>query len=264
MNQNTDTQIRTLYDAGRQDVESLIAPLAELAQHSTTLVMGYGQTQAGLREEMIPYFHVCGSKSNRAPVRVLIVGGWVGTEIVTPLAAARIIAALEANLEQVQGVEITAFPVANLEAHRANVFLAEGHGLQDVRCWDDSPQTHVQVLERELGRYDYDVVILLRQHPRASECDAEAWLDSEAQRIILGDALSRCSTSSAHFRWKQNPINPLYLRTFTRIPNAERQPAEIIIGLPGALSAEEQSAATLAPVLTLIQAMHKGRMEGLI
>jgi hypothetical protein len=72
---------------------------------------------------MIPYFHVCGTPADKEPIRVLVIGGWVGTEIITPYAIARLLVALESRLRLATGIEITAYPVANLEAHRETVFL---------------------------------------------------------------------------------------------------------------------------------------------
>ena len=108
MNPFTDLQIKTTFEAGNQDVESLIAPLVELSNDSSTLMLGYGLGQAGIREEMIPYFHVCGTREGETPLHALLIGGWVGTETVTPLAIARLLAAMESRLQLAEGIEVTA------------------------------------------------------------------------------------------------------------------------------------------------------------
>ena len=123
MDSTVDTQITDCFKSGRQNVQDLIAPLIELASQSSSLVVGYGTPQAGVRSEMIPYFHVCGTPADKEPIRVLVIGGWVGTEIITPYAIARLLVALESRLRLATGIEITAYPVANLEAHRETVFL---------------------------------------------------------------------------------------------------------------------------------------------
>lgn len=263
MNLFTDLQIKSTFEAGNHNVESLIAPLIELAAESSTLILGYGLGQAGIREEMIPYFHVCGTKAAEVPVRALIVGGWVGTETVTPLAIARLLAAMEARLQLAEGIEVTAYPVANLEAHRENVFLTDRQQLPDVRCWEDSPNSHVQVLEKELRRYAYDVVFLLRQNPRAANADVEAWLASDIQKTVLSDALKRHAEIDPQFRWKANPVRPVYARTFTPMPDTDKQPAEIIIGLPGGLTPAEQSSEALGLILSLLHAVRQARQEGI-
>jgi len=264
MNLFTDLQIKAAFDSDNHDVESLIAPLVELSRESSTLMLGYGLGQAGIREEMIPYFHVCGTREGETPLHALIAGGWVGTETVTPLAIARLLAAMESRLQLAEGIEVTAYPVANLEAHRRNVFLMDRQQLPDVRCWADSPSTHVQVLEKELCRYPYDVVILLRQNPRASEPELEAWLTTGQQKIVISETLVRYAEAAPKFRWKSNPVRPTYARTFTPMPETEKQPAEIIIALPGALSPDQQSDEAMGLILTLLHGIREARQKGML
>lgn len=262
MNAHTDLEIKKRFESGQPTVESLIAPLIDLATDSSTLILGYGLGQSAIREEMIPYFHICGTRATETPVRALIVGGWVGTETVTPLAIAHLISAMESRLQMAEGIEVTAYPVANLEAYRQNVFLTDRQKLPDVRCWDDSRNSHVLVLENELRRYDYDIVILLRQNPRAQEADLEAWLSSDQQKAAFHETLARYALTAPNFRWKANPVRPVYARTFTPIPESNHQPAEIIIGLPGALSPAEQSSEARGLILSLLHAVRQARQQG--
>ncbi len=259
-----DSQITDRFNAGRQDVQDLIAPLLELSARSSSLIVGYGAPQAGVRSEMIPYFHVCGTPAEKQPLRVLVIGGWVGTEIITPYAIARLLVALESRLRLATGIEITAYPVANLEAHRQTVFLTSKQQIDGARCWENSQCSHVQVLERELERYDYEAIFLLRQNSRALDADVEAWLAEDEQKAALADALKRYASTSSLFRWRANPVRPTYSRTFTPIPNRDRQPAEIIIGLPGALNAEQQAQESMALILSLSHAMREARVEGIL
>ncbi|HEY5811290.1 MAG TPA: hypothetical protein VIT23_01385 [Terrimicrobiaceae bacterium] len=264
MDASPDNQITDCFNSGRQSVQDLIAPLLKLAAQSSSLTVGYGAPQAGVRSEMIPYFHVCGTPAENEPLRVLVIGGWVGTEIITPYAIARLLVALESRLRLAAGIEITAYPVANLEAHRQTVFLTSKQQIDGMRCWENSQCGHVQVLERELARYDYDAIFLLRQNPRALDADVEAWLAEDEQKAALAEALKRYASTSPLFRWRANPIRPVYSRTFTPIPDRDRQPAEIIIGLPAALKAEEQAQETMALILSLSHAMRQARAEGVL
>ena len=264
MDNFVDSQITDRFKSGRQDVHDLIAPLVKLASESSSLVVGYGAPQVGVRSEAIPYFHVCGTPADKEPLHVLVIGGWVGTEIITPYAIARLLVALEARLRLATGIEITAYPVANLEAHRETVFRTATQQIDGMRCWENSQCGHVQVLERELERYPYEVIFLLRQNPRALDADVEAWLAEEEQKVILSDALKRYATTSPLFQWRANPVRPTYSRTFTPIPDRERQPAEIIIGLPGALTAERQAQESMALILSLSHALRQARTEGVM
>lgn len=256
----TDRQIAQQYESGLQDVDSLIAPLIELSRESSSLVLGYGQGENQVRENMIPYFHVSGTPGELSPVRVLIVGGWVGTETITPYVAARVLAALESRLQIVAGIDITAYPVANLDAHREGTYLTSEQAWQGAKCWDDSPLSYIHTLENELKRYDYDIVILLRENVRAQEADVEAWLVEDEQKEVLGEALKRYS-EAGNFRWRANPVRPLYARSFTPVPGAERQPAEIIVALPGARDPKDQAEEGLGLVLSLAHAIREARTK---
>jgi hypothetical protein len=261
MTNSTDFQISERFTSGRCNVEDLIAPLIDLTHESSSLVLGYGMPQAGVREKMIPYFHVCGTYTDVEPLRVLIVGGWTGTESATPYAIARLLAAMEARLSLVAGLEITAYPVANLEAHREGVFLTEKQQLESVRCWENSSCSHIRVMENELRRYDYDAVMLLRENPNTTETEVEAWVPQERQHAVIKAALERHAASGEPVRWSANSESPGYARTFTPIPHSAVQPAEIIIGLPGRREATERASEALGLMLALLHALREARQQ---
>ncbi len=265
MNEFTQSRIAMSFSAGEKDVRALVAPLIELADESQSLVVGYGIPRAGAREDAIPYFHVVGGACAYEPVRMLIVGGWVGTQPVTTYTIARLLAAMEERMSLVAGLEITAFPAANLDAQREDVFLTGSQQANGVALWQDSSSEFVKVFERELQRYEYDIVVHLREHPRAIEPDLEAWAYEDDKKQVLGNALEQYSKSGPRFKWRMNPLRPkpVYTRVFTPMPNVERQPAEIVIGLPSARPVEEQVTDGIGLVLFLAHAARQAREEGL-
>lgn len=264
MNDLVDAQIRKNFAEDCQDVDRLLAPLVELSKTSATLVLGYGLGQPGSRETMVPYFHVRGPRTSDRPVRVLVIGGWIGTETVTALTAARLIAALEHRLNLAEGIEVTAYPVANLEAHRAGLYLTAEQEALGARCWEDSPCSHVRVIEREIMRYDYDLIVMVRQNNRRFDCEVEAWLVEDEQKRILTGALHRYDPEGEGKNWRVNPVRPTHRRTFTPTPALERQPAEVVVALPGARSPEEQANEGMGIILSLAHAVRQARLEGLL
>jgi hypothetical protein len=264
MQNPTDFQISERFASGSCDIETLIAPLVDLTHESSSLVVGYGMPQAGVREKMIPYFHVCGTYTEVEPLRALIVGGWTGTETVTPYAIARLLAAMEARLNLVAGLEITAYPAANLDARRERVAFTSEQERDGVICWKDSPCSHIRVMENELRRYDYDVVFLLRETPEARQTAVEAWISQSRQKTTLDDALQRHASTHENFAWKTNPKKPVFARSFTPVPHAAIQPAEIVIGLPGAREEAERASEALGLLLGLLHAMRQARQEGVL
>lgn len=262
MESTTELLIANRFEGGATEVDELLAPLAELAQDSSSLIVGYVPTASRRREDALPYFHVCGASANVEPVRALVVGGWFGNEKRSPYAIARLIAAMERRASLAAGLEVTAFPVANREANRANEFLTPGQTLGDVRCWNESPLEYVQIIERELQRYAYDLVIFLREHPRTMETDVEAWFAEETHKDILGAALAQHARSDAGLRCKVNPSTPEYRRTFTPIPGRPRQPSEVTIGLSAAKTSGEQSNDFSGLAFALLHALREARTEG--
>ncbi|HEY8901795.1 MAG TPA: hypothetical protein VIM61_15390 [Chthoniobacterales bacterium] len=262
MHNTTDLLIANRFEAGQTDIDGLIAPLADLAQDSASLIVGYAPTASRQRQDAIPYFHVCGSYAEHPPVRALIVGGWFGNEVRSPYAIARLIATMEKRASLAAGLEVTAFPVANLEAHRAKTYLTDDQFAAGASCWEESPSPHVQVIEKELLRYPYDIVIFLRENPRAVETDAEAWLVEESHKRVLSEALEKYAADTPHFRWKTNPSAPVYRRSFTPVPGVNRQPSEVIIGLSAARTPAEQTNDVAGIVFALLHSVRQARQEG--
>lgn len=260
MQNPTDFQITERFASGHYTLDDLIAPLIDLTHESSSLVVGYGMPQAGVRESMIPYFHVCGRYTDVEPLRALVIGGWIGAEVVTPFAISRLLAAMEARLNLVAGLEVTAYPVANLEEHRAKTARTKSDA--SAVCWKDSPLSHLHVIENELRRYAYDVVILLRENPRGTETLADAWVEQEKQQVVLEDALRRHTAVNEDFQWKLNPSRPKFARALTPIPDSAVQPAEIILSLPGTRERAERASEALGIMLSLLHALRQARQEG--
>jgi len=257
----TDQEIRARHTENPKDALGLLAPLMELSEQSSTLILGFGGGQQSIRQEMIPYFHVCGPTSGHEPIRALIIGGWVGTESESSFLVARLVAAIEQQLRLVTGIEVTAYPVANVEAHRAGEFLTAKQQIEGIHLWQESACTHVRVLERELQRYDYDVVILLRERLAASDLKAEIWPGTHEQSVILQDALERLSLHAPAFSYQVNPTQPAFERALTPLPGDAAQPAELIIGLGSTHEEDGQTDLGVDILLSILHAFRQARLE---
>lgn len=260
----TPLQIDDRFSSNPRALDGLISPLVELAMDSPSLIVGWGATQSGLRKDMIPYFHVCGRLAVERPVRALVVGGWHGSEESTPYAVARMIAIFEARLQLVNGLEVTAYPVANLDAYRDPTHSVLHQPFSELRCWEDSHLSHIQVMERELQRYPYDAVFMLRENVYARDTDVEAWTGSEPVMGVVEGAFSRYSSVAPDFRWRINPPKPVYRRSFTPVPEADSQPVEIVVGLSRAQSAKEQAQEAISVVLNITHSLRQAREEGVL
>ncbi|HWL52371.1 MAG TPA: hypothetical protein VNQ90_08045 [Chthoniobacteraceae bacterium] len=236
----------------------------ELSSHSSTLILGYGGGEKATRKELLPYFHVCGAGGGEEPVRALIVGGWSGEETTTTYAIARFLASIEERLRLVSGIEVTAYPIANLEARRAGIAVTPEQEKEGVRFWCDSPFRHVRALENELRRYSYDLVIILREAAPAADMEVNVWPDSEVSASIVRDALNRYASAGTAFSWAFDPENGPFPRIFTPLPESGNQPTEVLIALPGSRDQEEQANQGMGLLLTMLHAARQAKAEGVL
>lgn len=257
MESHTDTLLKLTAQSGKPILEELTRPLVELTEDSSTLVVGYGLGQSGVRAEMIPYFHIIGPDVKEKPVRVLVIGGWLGTDAATPLAVARFIAAIESSQSLIQGLEITAYPVANVEAYREGVFLTGKQQIEGVKCWSNSTCSHLKVIENELTRYDYDAVILLRESSRTKGIEVEAWEGRGVQVAKLKTLFGNLVSEPRKIHWEIEPEKPAFERTFTPIPGNPNHPTEIVIGFPEEPAGVAGSDSALDLLLKVIAALRK-------
>ncbi len=255
MESHTDILLKQAAQSGKPKLEDLTRPLVELTEDSSTLVVGYGLGQAGVRDEMIPYFHIIGPDANEDPVRVLVIGGWLGTDSSTPLALARFIAAIESSQDLIEGLEITAYPVSNVEAYREGVFLTGKQQIEGVKCWSGSTCSHVKVIENELTRYNYDAVILLRESTRTKGVEVDAWDGQGTHVATLKTLLGNLSAETPDLHWEIDPAKPAFARTFTPLPENPNQPIEILIGFAEESSSVAGSDAALELLLKLVSAL---------
>lgn len=241
----------------------MILPITELSLESSTLVLGYGGEEKSAREAMIPYFHVCGENSGKDPLRALIIGGWHGTDRLSVYSAASMLGAIQNRLRIVAGMEVTAYPAVNGEAIRAGEVLTPEQQVQGVRLWEESRFQHVQVLERELQRYAYHLIVVLRESSENSGFRVTLWPSGDGAEAVFSDSLRRLQTHAGDdlLEWSVNP--PGIARNLTPMPG-DNQPTEVVVEIPTSGDAKLAKEQTLGLVLTLLHAARQGRMEGLL
>jgi hypothetical protein len=257
----TRDQLRYLFESNELDLDRFLAPLSELTENHSSFIIGYGAAQRTNREELIPYFHVVGPSRTKDRLHALIIGGWSGTEVISGFAVAHLLASVVAKLDLLDRIEPTAFPILNVEAFRQQVVLTPKQELEGVRLWQHSPCSHIRVLEREVFRYPYDLVIILREDKPGVDLSTNVWPGSEGDERALSTALRRTAANSPAFSWQIAPVAPALDRWITPLPGDFRQPNEVIIGLPGALPAVEQWEGSLSLILSLLHGLRQSRQE---
>ena len=245
-------------------VQDFLAPLYDLSRESTNLITGFGAVQNAVRKDLIPYFHVCGATKGETPARVLILGGLVGTETATALAVAQLLVTCETLPPLMRGVEVTAYPILNVEAFEKDEFLTDKQKLYGIQPWQDSPSTHVQVAEAELRRYAYDLVIQVREEHPSIDLTASAWADTPQTVAAMADLLGRIKRRTAFFDGTINPRVPGIPRQFTPVPGSPKPVIEVAVGLPGSLPMAARCDAGAHVMLELVAGLRIARLEAMI
>lgn len=255
---------QTVKDSDENRVERWLNPLIELSVESPSLILGYGGKQPLDRSEMIPYFHVCGRSGNHRTLRVLLVGGWLGNEIDSTWVIASFLTEIEQRLRLLAGIEVTAYPVINRDALREGTHLTAEQHAKSLRLWEGSDLPQVEILERELWRYDYDLAVVLRQAKLAHGFSADVWPSGGGIETVMSDALRRYAAVDNEFAWSIRPTNPRFPRVLTPVPERGNQPTEVLLSVPGAEDQGLQAKEATGLLLTVLHAARQARAEGLI
>jgi hypothetical protein len=249
---------------GDNHVLDLLLPLLEASEESSTLVIGYSASKQSIRSELIPYFHVVGRRGAVEPLRVLVVGGLLGTDRLSVYILVSLIAGLENRLRLVDGLEVTAYPAVNVEALRTGDPLTGKQQLEGLRLWTGSACSHVRVLEQEMLRYPYDLVISVRERPVANRFDVAVWPSGEQSGSVLSDSLERLSVHSGSLlAWKVAGMKDRLGRMFTPVPAAV-QPSEVVVDLPSGGDPRATMSDASGLLLTLMHAARQARAEGVV
>lgn len=252
-------------DDNREDlVNQWMNPLIELSMESPSLILGYGGKQPLQRSEMVPYFHVCGRTGLHETLRVLIVGGWLGHEINSTWVITSFLTQMEQRMRLLAGIEITAYPIINRPALREGSSLTSEQKRESTRLWQDSPIAHVDILEQEMWRYDYDLAILVRESTLAHGFTADVWPAGDGVESVISDSMKRYASADPEFSWSIRPSNPRFARSLTPVPDRSSQPSEIALSVPGAQDAKTQANDGTALLLTVLHAARQARAEGLL
>lgn len=262
----TESQVRARFEANPENPMELLAPLMELSQESATLVPGFAVAQPRWNsvEGVIPYYHVLGRSAAGAPLRALILGGWSGGDLASSYALIRLVAVLEARFHLLDGIEATIYPILNVEAWRSGRPMTEEQVADGCALWKNSAVRHVRVVEKELEKYDYDLVIHLREVRLASQFLLEAWSENDQHGVVFEDALARYARVDDQLQWQVNPAKARFRQKVTPVPGGRPQPAEVVMGVPGTLHPEQVVAESIGLVLTLLHAARQAKAEGLL
>lgn len=143
-------------------LESLTAPLAEIARHSTSLIICRpGRFELAGQSHELPRYLYVGPAGGAEPLRIGIFAGIHGDEPAAAFALLRFVRLLEDNPQLARGYCLFLYPVCNPTGFENN--NRHNHNGKDLNraFWRDSREPEVRLLESELLAHAFNGIISL-------------------------------------------------------------------------------------------------------
>lgn len=143
-------------------LESLTAPLAEIAGHSTSLIVCRpGRFELAGQSYELPRYLFVGPAGGAEPLRIGIFAGIHGDEPAASFALLRFVRLLEDNPQIARGYCLFLYPVCNPTGFENN--SRHNRNGQDLNraFWRDSREPEVRLLESELLAHAFNGIISL-------------------------------------------------------------------------------------------------------
>lgn len=146
----------------RRSLESVTGPLAEIAQHSTSLIACQpGRFEMGGRSYAMPRYLFLGPAGGAEPLRVGIFAGLHGDEPASSFALLRFIRLLEDNPQVAHGYCLFLYPVCNPTGFEDNTRHNRNGKDLNRAFWRNSRQPEIRLLESELLAHAFNGIISL-------------------------------------------------------------------------------------------------------
>lgn len=175
---------------GRPFVE-VIAPLAEIALDSGSLVIGYAGAEFRSRECLIPYFHVLSGFAGAATLRVFLLNTGADRNQIVALGLSRLVLAMNSRAPLLRGIELTVFPrIGELDVELSPGILAK----EDFASAGTDAGT-VGAVAKEFRRLDPNVLLTVGQAPQGEPFRLSGAVPSAALRESLAANLPSVADS---------------------------------------------------------------------
>ena len=143
-------------------LETLTAPLAEIASHSTSLIACQpGQFELAGQTYALPRYLFLGPAGGAEPLRIGIFAGIHGDEPAASFALLRFVRLLEDNPQIARGYCLFLYPVSNPTGFEDNTRQNRDGKDLNREFWRNSPQPEVRLLESELTAHAFNGIISL-------------------------------------------------------------------------------------------------------
>ena len=146
----------------QRTLESLTAPLDEIARHSTSLsVCPPARLKLAGQSHALPRYLFLGPQGGAEPLRVGIFAGIHGDEPAGSFALLRFVRLLEENTDIARGYCLFLYPVCNPTGFEDNTRHNRNGKDLNREFWSNSRQPEVRLLESELSSHAFNGIISL-------------------------------------------------------------------------------------------------------
>jgi hypothetical protein len=246
--------------SARRSLETLTAPLDEIARHSTSLsVCTPGWFDLAGQSVALPRYPFLGPQGGAEPLRIGIFAGIHGDEPAGPFALLRFVRLLEEKPDIARGYCLFLYPVCNPTGFEDNTHHNRNGEDLNREFWGNSRQPEVRLLESELSSHAFNGIISLHTDNTSEGVYGYAH-GALLTRYLVGPALAAAgeflpvnqNSTIDGFRARNGIIREGYEGVLRTPPGIKPRPFEVILETPHHAPQYLQEAALAVALRTIL------------
>ena len=246
--------------SARRSLETLTAPLDEIARHSTSLsVCTPGWFDLAGQSVALPRYPFLGPQGGAEPLRIGIFAGIHGDEPAGPFALLRFVRLLEEKPDIARGYCLFLYPACNPTGFEDNTHHNRNGEDLNREFWGNSRQPEVRLLESELSSHAFNGIVSLHTDNTSEGVYGYAH-GALLTRYLVGPALAAAgeflpvnqNSTIDGFRARNGIIREGYEGVLRTPPGIKPRPFEVILETPHHAPQYLQEAALAVALRTIL------------
>ncbi len=251
--------------ARRRSIAALLAPLDQIAVHSSNLVVNYeAKFEADGETYDLPRYLFVGPKGGDTPIRIGIFAGIHGDEPEGVHAIVQFIKLLEAKPELAAGYYLSFYPVCNPTGFEDGTRFSRSGKDLNREFWKNSTEPEVRLLQAELVSRSFQGIISLHTDDTSDGFYGFAH-GATLTKHLIEPALQAAEKLLGRnegpiidgFRARNGVITDKYDGILCAPPKVRPRPFEIILETPAAPPEYQKQTAFVAALQTILTEYRK-------
>jgi murein peptide amidase A len=251
---------RPMARSAHRSLESLTAPLDEIARRSASLIAcPPGRFELAGQSHAMPRYLFLGPQGGAEPLRVGIFAGVHGDELASSFALLRFVRLLEEKPDLARGYCLFLYPVCNPTGFEDNTRHNRNGKDLNREFWRNSPEPEVRLLESELSSHAFNGIISLHTDDTSEGIYGYAH-GALLTRHLVGPALAAAGEflpvnqngTIDGFRARAGIIREGYEGVLRTPPGIKPRPFEVILETPHRAPHYLQEAALAVALRTIL------------